>query len=262
MAPLSKKTIQHFTHCHPLTGVSANAEFLCDGCKTFGFGTRYRCEPCNFDLHDHCATCPMELSSFMHEHVLKLVVRKPKSRCQNDRVCDLCGDPVEGLFYRCYLPEYVRHVMHKDHPLRLQRSVPGRCMVCEDTCMSWHYRCGLCCFDLHLECVLAPCADETTTTSTPWSSKRPTPPPSAPPFFDASYACGAYGGIPPPPYFACPYSSPYAHGCGIPSSSGQHSNYSSQVQGGGLKIRKKMYAIAGNLAVGVLSNFVFGTLFS
>ncbi|MBA0814757.1 hypothetical protein Gohar_020564 [Gossypium harknessii] len=47
-------------------------------------------------------------------------------------VCDLCGNLVEGLFYRyklcefdahtlcTQLPEYVRHVMHTDNPLRLQ----------------------------------------------------------------------------------------------------------------------------------------------
>ncbi|TYJ40038.1 hypothetical protein E1A91_A04G112200v1, partial [Gossypium mustelinum] len=99
------KTIQHFTHFHPLTKVSANTEFLCDGCRTLGFGTRYRCKPCDFDLHDHCANSPLEISSFMHQY---------------------------GLFYRCklcefyvhtfctQLLEYVRHVMHTDHPLRLQ----------------------------------------------------------------------------------------------------------------------------------------------
>ncbi|OMO97278.1 C1-like protein [Corchorus olitorius] len=139
MAPLSKKTvsIRHFTHDHPLTEANSDTEFLCDGCKTLGTGTRYRCEPCGFDLHDYCATCPMELPSFMHEHNLKLVLRKPKDACQIIRVCDLCNDPVEGLFYRCQLcefdvhpcctqlPEYVRHVMHKEHPLKLQRMVPG-----------------------------------------------------------------------------------------------------------------------------------------
>ncbi|XVF08163.1 hypothetical protein REPUB_Repub06bG0202400 [Reevesia pubescens] len=287
MAPLSKKTVQHFTHCHTLTEVSASTEFLCNGCMTLGFGTRYRCEPCDFDLHDHCATCPTELSSFMHDHGLKLVVRKPQATRQNDRVCDLCGDPVEGLFYRCklcefdvhplctQLPENVRHVMHKDHPLRLQRSVPGNCMVCKDTCTSWHYRCGICCFDLHLECVLAPCEEAATTTSTPRSLKTPAPPPSAPPFFDSCNGYG-YGAIPPPPYFAYanygvpfapPYFGPYVHSYGIPSSSGQyhvnsHHNHSSQAQGGGGKVRKKMYAIAGDLALGVLSNVVFGTFFS
>ena len=143
----------------------------------------------------------------------------------------------KGFFYRCKLcefdvlplctqsPEYVRHVMHKDHPLRLQRSVPGRCMVRKDTCTSWHYRCEICRVDLHLECVLSPCAEATTTTSTPRSLKTPAPPPSASPFFDARYAYG-YGAIPLPPYFAYkapltpPYFGPYAHGYGIPSSSG------------------------------------------
>ncbi|XVE61950.1 hypothetical protein DITRI_Ditri06bG0079500 [Diplodiscus trichospermus] len=287
MAPLSKETIEHFTHNgHPLTEVSTNTEFLCNGCSTLGFGTRYRCERCDFDLHERCATCPLELSSFMHEHPLKLVVRKPQATCQNDRVCDLCSDPVEGLFYRCkqcefdvhplctQLPEYVRHVMHKDHPLRLQRLVPGRCMVCKDTCSSWHYRCGNCCFDLHLECVLAPCAEATTTKSASRSLTTPAPPPSASPFSDAFNAFG-YGAILPSPYFAysCmvprppPCFGPCAHGYGLPSTSGEnninsHHNNSSQDQGSGSKVRKKMYAIAGNLALGVLSNIVFGTVFS
>ncbi|XP_017976365.1 PREDICTED: uncharacterized protein LOC18597688 [Theobroma cacao] len=242
MTPLSKKTMQHFTHSHPLTEVYADTEFLCDGCRTLGIGTRYRCESCHFDLHDHCATCPSELSSFMHEHDLKLVVFRPQAACQNGRFCDLCGDPIEGIFYHCklcefdvhplctQLPEYVRHVMHKDHPLRLQRSVPGWCMVCKDTCPSWHYRCGLCCFDIHFECVLAPCEVAETSTPTPPSLKRPVPPPPSPsasPSFDACYAYGS-GAIPPPPYFAYgygvplapPYFGPHPHGYGIPSSSG------------------------------------------
>ena len=41
MAPLPRITIQHFTHNHPLTKVYENKEFLCDGCKTLGSGTRY-----------------------------------------------------------------------------------------------------------------------------------------------------------------------------------------------------------------------------
>ncbi|KAK6231358.1 DC1 - like 10 [Theobroma cacao] len=334
MASLPQKTVQHFTHDHPLTEVDARTEFVCDGCRTLGVGTRYGCESCDFDLHDHCATCPLELSSFMHEHDLKLVVSKPQATSlQNERFCDLCGDPVQGIFYQCRLcefdvhplctklPEYVRHVMHKEHPLRLQGSVPGRCMVCKDTCTSWHYRCGICCFDLHLECVLAPCEEEATSTSTSRSLKSPVPPPSPsapslcnaygygaippppspsapslynaygygaippPPSSSASpyyvYGYGAiqppppppsspyyaygYGAIPPPPYSAYGYR-PSAHGYGTPSSSGgyhlnNHPQCSSQVQGVGGKNRKNMYAIAGQLALGVVTNVVFGTIF-
>ncbi|KAK8359714.1 hypothetical protein V6Z11_A04G115600 [Gossypium hirsutum] len=101
MAPLSKKTIQHFTHFHPLTKVSANTKFLCDGCRTLGFGTRYRRKPCDFDLHDHCANSPLEISSFMHQYV-----------------CKLCEFYVHTFCTQ--LLEYVRHVMHTNHPLRLQ----------------------------------------------------------------------------------------------------------------------------------------------
>ncbi|XVF76690.1 hypothetical protein PTKIN_Ptkin13bG0287000 [Pterospermum kingtungense] len=193
----------------------------------------------------------MELSSFMHEHGLKLVICK-----QQGRVCDLCDDPVEGLFYRCNLcdfdvhppctklPQYIRHVMHKDHPLRLQAgSVPGTCMVCKDTCTSWHYICGICRFDLHLECVLAPCKQVTKT-----SLKAPSPPPSASPFLD--------------PYY-------YAYGYGNPSSSGvinvnSQRTYCSQdpVKRRAGKARKKMYKIVGALALGVLSNMLYGALTS
>lgn len=228
----SKKTIRHFTHNHPLAELSANKEFLSGGCGALGNGTRYRCEPCNFDLHHHCGTCPMELTSFLHQqHDLKLVVCK----LQQDHVCELCDDPVEGLFYRCeecdfnvhplctLLPKELMHAMHKDHPLRLQAgSVPGTCMVCNETCTSWHYRCGICCFNLHIECVLAPCCKEAaTTTSTPRSLNAPIPPPSPSPCFDHNYH--GYGAITPTLYraygggdvpFVPPHGALYGHGYG------------------------------------------------
>ncbi|TYI87584.1 hypothetical protein E1A91_D04G145800v1, partial [Gossypium mustelinum] len=95
------KIIQHFTHCHPLMKVSANIEFLCDGCRTLGFGTRYRCEPCDSDLHDHYANFPLEISSFKHQ--MCLFYR-----------CKLCEFDAHTLCTQ--LPEYVQHVMHTDNP--------------------------------------------------------------------------------------------------------------------------------------------------
>ncbi|GMJ11686.1 hypothetical protein like AT2G37820 [Hibiscus trionum] len=227
MTTLSKQTVQHFIHCcHPLTQVSADSEFLCRGCRTPGSGTRYRCEPCDLDLHEYCADCPMELSSFMDKHSLELVGYKP------DHVCDLCDDPIEGLFYRCelcdfsvhpictQLPEYTRHGMHEDHLLRLDISVPIGCMVCKDMCLSWRYRCEVCTtFHLHLDCTLAPpCEEETTMSKTKTRSLgTPAPPqPSAcPPAFGAYNCSYGYGGIPPPPqYYAQPSFPPHVHGYG------------------------------------------------
>ncbi|KAH1039324.1 hypothetical protein J1N35_041067 [Gossypium stocksii] len=63
MAPLSKKTIQHFTYFHPLTKVSANTEFLCDSCSTLGFGTR--CGICCINLYLECVLVPCEEETTM-----------------------------------------------------------------------------------------------------------------------------------------------------------------------------------------------------
>ncbi|KAL8039322.1 hypothetical protein ABFX02_10G028400 [Erythranthe guttata] len=176
MAPLPKKSIDHFIHPgHPLTPFDGDTEYLCDGCKTVGgAGKRFRCSHsgCDFDLHDYCATCPRQLTSFMHKpHALALVMRKGQSQRVNERVCDVCKDPVEGLFYRCkdcefdvhplctQLPEKLQHALHKPHPLTLRSSpIAGSCAVCRAPCGSstWRYRCGECNFDIHLECILVP----------------------------------------------------------------------------------------------------------
>lgn len=102
MAPVPQtNTISHFTHPgHRLSPVNVAEEYRCDGCKTNGAGARFRCGPCDFDLHEYCATCPSTLSSFMHPHPLNLVQRKSQSTRRIERVCDVCGDGVEALFYR------------------------------------------------------------------------------------------------------------------------------------------------------------------
>ncbi|KAI9156266.1 hypothetical protein LWI28_003250 [Acer negundo] len=39
---------------HELELKSYTKSYTCDGCKEFGFGSRFRCEQCNFDLHKEC----------------------------------------------------------------------------------------------------------------------------------------------------------------------------------------------------------------
>ncbi|KAL4341945.1 hypothetical protein GQ457_08G019760 [Hibiscus cannabinus] len=96
MPPLyQRKPYNIFTHSHTLKEVSTDSEFLCNGCKTLGFGTWYPCELCDFDLHDQSGTSPMELSSFMHKHGIMLVICKPRATRQIDRVCELDGDLVK-----------------------------------------------------------------------------------------------------------------------------------------------------------------------
>ncbi|KAL2481592.1 Cysteine/Histidine-rich C1 domain family protein [Abeliophyllum distichum] len=171
MAPLPKNSIEHFIHPgHQLTATDGHdQQYLCDGCKTLGNGKRFRCHRCDFDLHEYCGTCPATLSSTMHHHLLTLVIRKAQGARQIARTCDLCSDPVEGLFYRCkecefdvhplctQFPNKVQHALHKIHPLTLEsNSLPGFCAVCKDLCKGWRYRCGACNVDIHLDCILVP----------------------------------------------------------------------------------------------------------
>ncbi|KAG9160777.1 hypothetical protein Leryth_008616 [Lithospermum erythrorhizon] len=171
MAPLqrnssskSKKssTINHPTHPkHPLEELNNDSEYSCDGCNTSGVGTRYHCSICSFDLHEHCAKCPVKLSSYVHpRHALVL-----ENKASIDRFCDVCGDLVNGLFYSCeeclidihpictLFPLNAKHDPHPQHVLRLQPGKPGWCVECREICNFWRYRCNTCCIDVHPNCV-------------------------------------------------------------------------------------------------------------
>ncbi|XP_028071179.1 keratinocyte proline-rich protein-like [Camellia sinensis] len=198
MDPMPKQTIEHFTHPgHQLEQIYAKTEYTCDGCKTHGQGSRYQCnsKSCCYVLHDYCGTCPPSLSSFMHpQHPLTLVVRNPQqSTRQNDRYCDVCREPVEGLFYRCkdcdfdvhplctQLPRQLRHALDHSHLLTFEAPVlPSPCSVCGAVCSSWRYRCGVCGLDIHLECLLKPCVPPTQQRSVRPSGPNPNHPPPYP----------------------------------------------------------------------------------
>ncbi|ESQ52425.1 hypothetical protein EUTSA_v10017725mg [Eutrema salsugineum] len=166
MAP-KHRVVQHFTHNHPLMETNIARDFICDGCETYGSDKTYRCETCDYDLHEYCATCPFTLQNFTHpQHELSLFRQKQSTR-QNERVCDICNESVEGLFYRCklcefdvhplctQLPQHVRHVLHPAHHLEFRLGGASTCMVCHGSCQSWRFRCELCKFDIHTECILA-----------------------------------------------------------------------------------------------------------
>ncbi|KAI3873878.1 hypothetical protein MKW98_001527, partial [Papaver atlanticum] len=54
---------------------------------------------CDFGLHEDCATCPEYLTSSFHpNHQLEWVWEEDYGMM---RPCNLCGDQVKGLFYKC-----------------------------------------------------------------------------------------------------------------------------------------------------------------
>ncbi|XP_008448294.2 uncharacterized protein LOC103490529 [Cucumis melo] len=198
MAPIqeSNATKFHFTHPnHPLIHLSNDQDYFCDACKTFGSDSRYRCHCCDFDIHEFCANCPAKLSSFgLHHHLLALDFQ---IRTLVDRYCGICHDPVHGLVYRCkdcdfdahplctQLPRELRHVIHENHPLNLQKLRFGCCVVCRKDCSSlWVYGCNVCGLYIHLDCLsepnesLVPLSSATTSRGISFASPLPSPLPS------------------------------------------------------------------------------------
>lgn len=267
---INSTTMEHFTHpAHPLLEHNAATEYICDGCKTLGTGTRFRCNMCDFDLHEYCGKCPTSLSSFMHPlHYLSLVVLKPQGMRTNDRICNVCGDSIEGLFYRCkdcefdvhplctQLPQYLCHALHPSHYLTLQApKTASWCVVCRGICNSWRYKCGDCGrFDIHLECVLVSC--HATTQQVPiFPQLAPPPPLHRPPPFYGGYDSGgvAYGSN---PYYNMYNTGAYAN---YQAPYNMENSYANQAQvgapsNGTPSPSKKIFSLVGKLA----SNVIFG----
>ncbi|KAL1210017.1 hypothetical protein V5N11_020578 [Cardamine amara subsp. amara] len=74
----------------------------------------------------------------MHpQHELRLVFKGPEQTHQDKRMCNICDESVEGLYYQCepcgfdvqpicsQLPQHVSHVHHSDH-LRAESSAGSK----------------------------------------------------------------------------------------------------------------------------------------
>ncbi|KAL1210016.1 Protein VACUOLELESS GAMETOPHYTES [Cardamine amara subsp. amara] len=245
--------VQHFTHIHPLTKVEGYGEFMCGGCKTYGFGSTYRCTLCDYNLHDQCATCPPTLHSFMHpHHELRLVFKGPEQTHQDKRMCNICDESVEGLYYQCepcgfdvhpicsQLPQRVSHVHHLDHLLELSHQPGGSntCMVCRRTIRSWRYKCGQCRLDVHMECVhSAASAAAITTQQRSFGSQQQ--------FYPQFYQ----------PYYNHQFYQPYYN-------QGYNQGYTNPgpVQNSDQSIGRRMFGILMALTVGVVCNVIASPL--
>ncbi|XP_066357034.1 protein VACUOLELESS GAMETOPHYTES-like [Miscanthus floridulus] len=159
------KQILHNAHSqHPLLLVDTHStSFRCNGCGCQGVGFRYRCQTCNFDLHEHCATCPPTASFAFHgQHTLEL---EPAVFPEDPRSCDLCGTSINGMHYRCrpcgfdvhpvcsQLPVYAVSPLHPAHLVTLTVAAPRKCTHCGANCL-WRYRCNPCGINLHPKCLL------------------------------------------------------------------------------------------------------------
>ncbi|KAG9453488.1 hypothetical protein H6P81_006392 [Aristolochia fimbriata] len=136
-----EEILEHLiSHPHSIVLENHGKPYRCDGCLEVGFGSGFRCDPCNFDLHRECAKASSFTSHrFFGKHVLfKFMERTPGARA---RYCDACGRDVKGLVYHCeakgwdlhpccaHLPEVIRN---EEVELRLKpkKASSSKCQRC------------------------------------------------------------------------------------------------------------------------------------
>ncbi|KAM0871453.1 hypothetical protein ACQ4PT_039357 [Festuca glaucescens] len=172
-----QKEILHGTHKeHPLVFRATGRSFSCDGCKCGGVGSCYRCNFCDFDLHEYCAMSPPTATFAFHgQHPLTLeraavvenlfTFERALLRGENLCKCDLCNTPIKGMHYSCRpcdfdvhpvcsrLPAAAVSPLHPEHLVMLTLAKPMACMRCDTLC-EWRYRCAPCKVNLHPRCLL------------------------------------------------------------------------------------------------------------
>ncbi|TXG49745.1 hypothetical protein EZV62_025620 [Acer yangbiense] len=93
------EVIRHDSHPHELELKSYNKSYTCDGCKEFGFGSRFRCEQCNFDIHKECVHADQITRHDFFKNTTFKFFPKPPGR--HERYCNACGGDVGGFVYHC-----------------------------------------------------------------------------------------------------------------------------------------------------------------
>ncbi|KAL5710877.1 hypothetical protein ACHQM5_021388 [Ranunculus cassubicifolius] len=107
---------KHSSHEHILTLGNEKTQFKCDGCGEPGWGARYRCDDCNYDLHKECT---LASKTMYHPFYKKRHFQLLEQGAQG-RYCDACGRDVLGFVYHCYETGYDLHPCCASLPLVLQ----------------------------------------------------------------------------------------------------------------------------------------------
>ncbi|KAL7174401.1 hypothetical protein ACSBR2_033626 [Camellia fascicularis] len=188
--PTLQLIVKHRDHIHPLviavseTNDDPDKANCCRVCKQEiqEHYPTYRCELCNFHVHDHCIFSEMEIGERemeipCHEHMLRLKLLddvEKRGDDDDDVLCDGCNESFTrgGWAYGCtqcsfYLhlwcarlpQELQQHILHPQHPLTLVARAPYcpqtfHCKACRRTVSrGFSYNCSDCEFDLDVNCV-------------------------------------------------------------------------------------------------------------
>ncbi|XP_010253825.1 PREDICTED: uncharacterized protein LOC104594968 [Nelumbo nucifera] len=157
----------HFSHPqHNLQLEKSETPYTCDGCKEIGFGIRYRCDACNYDLHEDCMF--PDSSSISHPfykgYSFEFMEGAPGER---QRYCDACGRDIKGFVYHCPEGGYDLHPCCRRLPnvirgegvtLKLRDKVKSRCYKCGrrelwGRVTGWSYVSTCTKYHFHVSCV-------------------------------------------------------------------------------------------------------------
>lgn len=93
---------------HELELKNYQKPYTCNGCKEQGVGKRYRCEECDYDLHEDCMFNKSTTThEFFKEFTFKFYDKPPPRKCDKIycnkciRYCNACGKHVKGFVYHC-----------------------------------------------------------------------------------------------------------------------------------------------------------------
>ncbi|KAL5712696.1 hypothetical protein ACHQM5_014841 [Ranunculus cassubicifolius] len=156
--------VNHPFHPHTLTSECKDTPYKCNGCKEIGWGLRYRCDECNYDLHKDCAFADMMKSdvSFYQNCTFRLHQRGFVGSC-----CKACGNSTQGFVYYCPAKQCYLHPGCASLPpilqgekveLHLREYVTSRCMRCDGLNLwgqsrGWSYRSSCKNYNVHVSCM-------------------------------------------------------------------------------------------------------------
>uniref|UniRef100_A0A0A0KQX2 Phorbol-ester/DAG-type domain-containing protein n=1 Tax=Cucumis sativus TaxID=3659 RepID=A0A0A0KQX2_CUCSA len=130
---------------HPWHGLELKnymKPYTCNGCKEKGFGPRYRCERCDFNLHQACSYTSLRLSSHDYFPGSKFkFLRNPPKPCHPECIirCDACRKTIKGYVFHCEEDDIDLHpccrnlkrsYQIEEVKFKLHRKVRGKCMWC------------------------------------------------------------------------------------------------------------------------------------
>ncbi|XP_058075574.1 protein VACUOLELESS GAMETOPHYTES-like [Magnolia sinica] len=155
------KDIFHPSHPHHKLKIQyTETPFSCDGCKEAGIGLKYKCDECEFDLHNVCAMAPTTITHPFYKKCEFQFHIKPPGTVM--RICDACGKDVLGLVYHCKGCGYDLHPCCASLPhmlddgernLYLGMKLSSACHRCGGKGLGWSYRSECKSYNLHVSCV-------------------------------------------------------------------------------------------------------------